>query len=224
MNNTDPQDTQPDAGSPKEKHRHYVPATWAAPGAGAGHPKLAGGYEVDSRSGAIAPRGMNRTGQRYTQAAAVIDANRVSRATLELPTTSILWGSFPGIEPPDNLIAHLWEVRGLSGNQYDVNLDVSGCDCPDWRRLMESGYLTSLCKHQIMVNMYIASIAGIRNPLWAISLLAANLGIAERTAESLCADGAFVATKVNGVWHIDMDTPTNIANLATYRHKIWPYL
>src|SRR5258708_10521972 len=61
----DDNDTQPLAGDPNRDHRMWIPSDWAAPGTGGGHPKLSGGVEVDTRSGNIAPRGLNRIYQRY---------------------------------------------------------------------------------------------------------------------------------------------------------------
>lgn len=203
-------DTQPFANPAAPSHRHYVPATWAEKGEGGGAPKLSGGYELDNRTGERAPRSFNRPSARYAQDAATLETNRATRGAEEAPDCYIAQGA--GGET---------EIRTPSGNNYDIAADGFTCDCPDRQRLNQSGHPTLKCKHVYAVEAAVASAGGYANLPWAPSKWAETVGIAIRTAESLCRLGIITATKKLDCWQI---TPGDAETAAeTYRANMWPY-
>ena len=205
---TDPKDTQPQKGDPKRSNRHYVPATWTPPGSGGGHPKTGGGYEQSKTDGAITTRGLNRKDQRYTQPAATLQASRDARALAEYATTVVLQGALG-----------LIELRSPSGNNYDLDSTGRNCDCPDRWRLNQSGYPTVTCKHENIATMALGSVGGYANLDWSVARLAEAIGVDERTAANLCADGTVIATKVHNVWVIPNNAATHTA-VTTYQAKM----
>lgn len=188
----DPDDSQPFAGPPDRKHRVYIHAEWAKPGMGGGHPKLSGGVTIDPRDGSPAPRGWNRADARYTQPLSTILANREARGVTDGAESVVLQGALS-----------LYEVRGPSGNNYDVSGSLLTCDCPDWWRLEESGYGIVRCKHIYAVMRALASPSNVLAYGLSCSYVAELIGCDERTVEQLCADGVITAIKVHQVWVID---------------------
>lgn len=196
-------DTQPQKSTRTTHHRSYVPATWASAGGGSGHPKLSGGYEVDEHGNPIATRGLNRVGQTYSQPNSTLKANRQARAASELAGTVILIGA--GGE---------YEVRGVSGNQYDVTISPLHCDCPDYLRLLEGGQFVAVqCKHIYMVQTRLAN--ALTDPLWySTTWVAEQAGYSLRAVQEQLQKGIFPATKQAGVWMIDPVTaPAFVAYL-----------
>lgn len=196
-------DTQPQKGNRKTPARTYVPATWAAPGTGGGHPKLSGGYEVDIHGAILPTRGLNRASQTYEQPQSTLNANRAARALAELDSTIILIGA--GGE---------YEVRSESGNQYDVIISPHHCDCPDWLKLKQSftGEFVD-CKHVKMVAIRLAN-AGTDPLYYATSWVAEQSGFSLRAVQDTLAKGLFPVTKTNGVYLIDPVTaPAIVAYL-----------
>lgn len=194
----DPQDTQPFSNDPTRKHRIYIPATWAAPGMGGGHPKLSGGVTVDYKTGLPAPRAYNRPDQRYDLTQSELLSRREGRAAAEYAETVILRGD-----------GGRYEVRSRSGNNYDVSSDLLFCDCPDWLRVDESGYGIIRCKHIYLVMLALADESLPDGVWWSTARLAEFLGVSERVAQFLCQDGFFDATKVHGVWELPpLEGPT----------------
>lgn len=206
----DPKDTQPRRGKPSDDHREYIPATWASAGQGNGHPKLSGGVTVDRRTGEVAPRALNRPDSRYEQPQATIIANRIARGEAEYAGTVILIGS-----------GDRYEVRAISGNNYDVSADRLHCDCPDWLRMEESGYGIVKCKHIYMVQMALDDPQLAHGVPYSCDKVAEMLGADTRTIQNLCQIGECPATKRHNVWVIDPLDGESFA--AEYRLKIWPY-
>jgi len=203
----DADDTQPERNKPNRDHRIYIPATWAAPGTGGGAPKLSGGVTIDHKTGAPAPRALNRPDQRYNQPLSTIIANRQARAASEYATSVTLLGA-----------EGRYEVRSPSGNSYDVGSAVLDCDCPDWFRLDESGYGIIRCKH-IYIVMTALSDPGLPQGIpWSCAKLAEECTCAERTAQHLCQIGDCIATLTHNVWVIQPDDGEAAA--AVYRSRL----
>lgn len=206
----DADDTQPLPNPIKPRNRVYITAEWAAPGTSGGHPKLSGGVEVDIRTGANAPRGLNRPGQRYELTQTELQNRRKATALAEYSSVSICLGE-----------GNQYEVRSASGNSYDVSPNLVTCDCPDWIKQELSGYGIVRCKHIWMV------IKALNDPAlpdgldWGTSKLAEAIGIDERTVQQLCQQGFFTAFKVNENWHIPAVEAE--AGAALYRGKMWPF-
>jgi hypothetical protein len=200
--------TQPFGGPRKRRHRQYIHAEWAAPGAGGGHPKLSGGVTIDDQGNVIQARAFNRPDQRYDQSEAELTARRLARAAAEKPNSVVLMGA-------GNII----EFRAESGNNYDLMADGTGCDCPDQWRLNESGKTGVVCKHSAICASVLADVGGYDFLPLATSKIAELIGIDVRTAEHLCQIGFIVAAKVNGVWVIPNDTAT-VDQIDAYKAKI----
>lgn len=210
----DEDDTQPNRNAPERNRRTYVPATWAAPGMGAGHPKLSGGETIDNKTGNPAPRGMNRPDQRYAGTDATLDANRAARAASEYATSVILLGA-----------EGRYEVRATSGNNYDVASDTNDCDCPDQFRLKASGKLAAYCKHCHLVRLALIDPLLPNGLKWSTAKLAEAIGIDERSAEILCDTGTVAASKVHNVWVIDPLTGgTAVTNQQRKQVRALPYV
>lgn len=206
----DADDTQPQRNPEAHNNRRYIPADWAPAGEGEGAPKLSGGVEVDIRTGATVGRGLNRKNQRYELTSTELQARRAATAAAEYAATSVCLGA-----------EGVYEVRGPSGNCYDVSPNLVTCDCPDWYKQEQTGYGIVRCKHIIIVITALNDSAYPFGLPWGVSKMAEALGIAERTVQHLCQEGEFVAYKVNNNWHIAAEEVEGA--LAMYRAKMWPW-
>lgn len=188
-----PRDDQQPTGNPTaDTHRRYIPAVWKPQGEGGGAPKIEGGYEIDQKGRRINGRGLNRPGQRYQQAPDTVAAMRQTRAVTESSSTTCLLGVGGEIE-----------VRGTSGNCYDVNLANGTCDCPDFLKLKQSyDFRRIFCKHIriVIIQQNAAGATGLR---LSVQYVANQLNIDIRTVQQMCQDGELSAIKENGVWCID---------------------
>lgn len=192
MSNVDPKDNQPLSSGPKRKNRRYVPGEWAPVGAGGGHPKLAGGFSIDLSTGELAPNGLNRPRQTYELTQTECQIRRAARAAEEYETTAVCYGS-----------EGRFEVRGPSGNNYDVNEFLLRCDCPDWLKQDNSGYGLIRCKHIHIVLIALSDPLLPNGVYWGVAKFAQVAGCSERAAQHLCSQGYVDAFKFNGVWLID---------------------
>lgn len=191
MSQQDPKDSQPNKNPTPHVRRQYVPAVWAPPGMGTGHPKLSGGVTIDEHGNIIAARAYNRPDQRYAISADDALSRRLSRAVSEYSDTVILRGSNNSVE-----------VRSKSGNNYDLPSTLTACDCPDFLRLGESYDTFVPCKHILMAQTAVSVVIGYGNLDWAVSYLAEVIGVEERTAQTYCEKGEVYAFKRHNVWII----------------------
>lgn len=182
---------QPYRNPAEQPHRVYVPATWAEPGEGGGQPKLDGGVTLDENGAPTTARGFNRPDSRYAQPVETIRANRATRATSEEPYTVVLRGANSTIF-----------LRAPSGNNYDLQSDGTGCNCPDQLRLDASYGEGEQCKHSLIAQMKLTAIGGYIYLDWSSSMMAETLGCDVRTVENLCHEGKINAFKANKVWVI----------------------
>lgn len=203
-------ETQPLANHPSRNRRIYIPATWAKPGEGGGAPKLSGGQTIDKQTGDPAPRGLNRPDQRYRLPIEEVWARRADRAEAEYPATVIAQGCNGNIE-----------LRAPSGNNYELTRDGTGCDCPDQMKLSASYEEATMCKHGLCVLIAMAEAGGYENLPMGVNRLAEVLGIAQRTAEQLCANGKIPATKRHEVW-LCTPGPALFTAIATYLSNVVP--
>lgn len=197
--------TQPLANIPPRNRRHWVPAEWAPAGGGSGHPKIGGGFEVDTKTGEEAPRGFNRPDQRYALSEAELTARRDARAASEYPSSVILLNSDGA-----------YQVRSESGNNYLVAAGNAACNCPDYLRLQQSGKLTVQCKHQKLVALALADpmTGGVIN--WSCEHTAAYSGIAIDTVRRACREGVLPAVLQHRVWSISPMDATQLALLYEF--------
>lgn len=198
-------------GNPQAHHnRVYIPADWVSGGGPGGSPKVSGGVEVDTRTGAIAPRGLNRANQRYELTQTEIQTRRKATAASEYASTSICLGERDG-----------YHLRSVSRNCYEVSKNLVTCDCPDWMKQEQSGYGIVRCKHIWMVITALND-PGLPDGLdWGTGKFAEVTGIDIRTVERLCQEGFVTAFKVNSDWHIPaVEAPTGVAE---YKAKMWPF-
>jgi hypothetical protein len=200
----DADDTQPRTHGKSRNRRIWIPAVWAALGAGGGHPKLSGGFEVDTSTGELAPRAYNRPDQRYTLPSSDLTSRRTTRAAAEYDASVILIGA-----------GGLFEVRAVSGNNYDINNARTQCDCPDWLRLQQSGKDDVFCKHILLVELALADPTLPDGPLWSCSKMAEFTGLSEQTIRKLCRDGIIAATLKHRVWMIPPAAGPTILALYT---------
>ncbi len=207
---SEPPDTQPLANIPERNRRKWIPATWAAAGAGGGHPKLSGGFQADAVTGNPVPRSFNRPDQRYAQPTAILQTNRTTRAASEYATSVILVGP-----------SSTFEIRSASGNSYDVGGSLAKCDCPDWLRLQESAQPTVTCKHIEMVKLALADPLLPHGPDWSAAAVAENAKVDVHTIRHACQRGWIAATKRNNVWLIPA---TEVAGATALYTGLIPHL
>lgn len=203
-------DTQPQRNVQAHHNRAYIHADWAPAGSGGGHPKISGGIEIDLRTGNPAPRGLNRINQRYELTQSEIQTRRQATAASEYAATLVCLGE-----------NNQYEVRGPSGNCYDVAPSLVTCDCPDFMKQDLSGYGIVRCKHIWIVITALADPGFPFGLPWGTSKLAQAIGINERTVQRLCEEGFFPATKVNSCWIVQAaDAEPGVVN---YQANMWPY-
>lgn len=200
----DADDTQPYRNRPDRNRRIWIPAVWAALGAGGGHPKLSGGVQVDITTGELAPRAYNRPDMRYALPSSELTARRTARAAAEYDGSVILVGA-----------GGLWEVRAVSGNNYDINEARTQCDCPDWLRLQQSSREDVFCKHILLVELAIADPDLPDGPLWSCDKMAEFTGLSPVTIRKLCRMGIIAASLKHRVWMIPPSTGPEILALYT---------
>jgi hypothetical protein len=200
----DPDDTQPYRNVPDRNRRIWIPAVWAALGAGGGHPKLSGGVQVDITTGELAPRAYNRPDQRYTLPSSELTTRRTARAEAEYDGSVILIGA-----------NGLYEVRAVSGNNYDISNDRTKCDCPDWLRLQQSSREDVFCKHILLVELALADPLLPDGPLWSCDKMAEFTGLSAVTIRKLCRLGVIAATLKHRVWMIPPAAGPEVVALYT---------
>lgn len=206
----DPKDTQPFGNIPERRRRIWIPAVWKPVGSGGGAPKISGGFEADIQSGIVVPRSFNRPDQRYTLDETELIARREARAAAEYALSVVLLGE-----------NNLFEVRSISGNNYDVASDLSSCDCPDKLRLSLSGQPEVPCKHMLIVDMALSDPIYTDGLNWSTDKAAEAVGVDVSTIQKACRDGLISASKVHNVWVI---TPAGGASLQFIFTHLTPTL
>jgi hypothetical protein len=114
-----------------------------------------------------------------------------------------------------------YEVRAVSGNNYDVEPSPLHCDCPDYQRILDSGYGIVKCKHIYMVETAISDPSLPEGIPYSCAKVAEMCGADERTIQFHCQRGDCIATKKHDVWVIqpsDADFFT-----AQFLAGVWPY-
>lgn len=203
-----PGDSQPFRGDKDENHREYIPAVWDPDHAPGDSPKVSGGYEQDKRYSYPAPRGLNRTDQRYDLSVEDLASRRQSRAEAEIADTVVL-------RMRDDKVV----MRAKSGNNYHLPADLQSCDCPDWWRLNASGKADAYCKHQRIAAMAYTEAGGYEDLDWSTDYVADLIGAAVNTIENLCRAAYFVSERINNVWVIE-NSPTNTDAINVYKERI----
>lgn len=172
-----------------DRNRTYIPAEWAEPGEGGGHPKLSGGVTVDSHGNVITARARNRPDQRYLLSAEELSARRLARALVEEPDTVVVAG------PTLTII-----MRSVSGNVMVLNQYGLECSCPDRDRLDASDHADVRCKHEIIADMRLTDYGGYENLPVGTGFVAQLFGIAPETAAELFNQNILPALKIHNVW------------------------
>lgn len=206
---SNPRERQPFRGDPNRNNRVYIPATWAEPGEGEGHPKLSGGYEVSRNNGGEAPRGLNRTDQRYTLPASEMQARRQARAAAELPSLIFMQTELGR-----------WECQTTSGKSVDcvplAEMAFEGedgelhlCQCEDDWRLRQSGYeLATACKHVEGLRLYLDA-TPVDDQFYSLEWLSEQTGYSLRALEQQAANGSIPADKIGRQWGIPSPLATD---------------